>query len=145
MTSSLLYAQQIRTISTNTAPAPAGPYVQAIAHGSTVFVSGQLPIDPETGRIESQDPGSQSQQCLKNIANILKSAGSAPPQILKATIFLTNAEDLTAVNSAYSDFFDGQYPARSCVVVSALPHPQARVEIEAVAVRPPQTSVEAAV
>jgi 2-iminobutanoate/2-iminopropanoate deaminase len=75
----------------------------------------------------------------------LKSAGSTPPQILKATIFLTHAEDLTAVNSAYSDFFDGQYPARSCVVVTALPHPQARVEIEAIAVQPSHTSVEQSV
>lgn len=144
MTSSLLQPQHIRKIATDVAPVAVGPYVQAVAHGATIYISGQLPINPLTGKVPSQDAAAQTKQSLQNIADILASAGGDTSQIVKATIFLTRAEDLAAVNAAYADFLDSDYPARSCVVISALPHPQARVEIEAVAVLSEQTPVETA-
>lgn len=128
------------------APAAVGPYAQAIAYGTTVYVSGQLPINPTTGVIDKPgDATSQAKQCLENVTDILLSAGSSPGRILKATIFLTNAEDLAAVNTAYAEFFKADYPARSCIVVAGLPHPQARVEIEVTAALTPRTPIETAI
>jgi 2-iminobutanoate/2-iminopropanoate deaminase len=125
----------IRTITTSTAPAAAGPYAQAVAHNNVIYVSGQLPISPHTERIESPcDPVAQTHQILQNITNILNHAGSSLEHVLKATIFITRAEDFPDISSTYGTYFEGKYPARSCIVVSALPHPDALVEIELMAV-----------
>lgn len=110
----------IRRITTDTAPA--GPYSQATAHSNVLYLSGQLPISPHTQRIESPDDAiAQTHQVFENITKILNHAGSSLEHVLKATIFITRSEDFPDISSTYSTYFDGKYPARSCIVVSALP------------------------
>lgn len=125
----------ICAISTDTAPPAAGPYAQAISHGNILYVSGQLPINPRTRNIEEPlDAIAQTHQVLVNISNILTHAGSSLQNVLKTTIFLTRIEDFPDVSRVYGTYFEKTgYPARSCIVVSALPHPDALVEIEVTA------------
>lgn len=138
----------IRAISTDTAPPAAGPYAQAISHGNMLYVSGQLPINPRTRNIqEPLDAMAQTRQVLENIANILSHAGSSLQNVLKTTIFLTRIEDFPDVSRIYGTYFEKTgFPARSCIVVSALPHPDALVEIEVTATTRSgvSTAVEAA-
>jgi 2-iminobutanoate/2-iminopropanoate deaminase len=126
----------IRAISTDTAPPAAGPYAQAISHGNILYVSGQLPIDPRTRAIaEPLDAVAQTLQIFENISNILSHAGSSLQNVLKTTVFLTRIEDFPDVSRVYGTYFEKTgYPARSCIVVAALPHPDALVEIEVTAI-----------
>ncbi|MDR1486917.1 MAG: RidA family protein [Deltaproteobacteria bacterium] len=119
------------SISTNTAPAAIGPYSQAIVSGPTVYVSGQLPIDPSTGQMP-QKASEQARQSLTNIANILSAAGSSLDKVLRVGIFMTDLADFQEVNEIYATFFSGAFPARSTVQVAALPR-GAKIEIEAIA------------
>lgn len=125
----------IRAISTDTAPSAAGPYAQAISHGNILYVSGQLPINPRTRNVEEPfDAIAQTHQILENVSNILSHAGSSLQNVLKTTIFLTRIEDFADVSRIYGTYFEQTgYPARSCIVVSALPHPDALVEVEVTA------------
>ena len=122
-------------IRTDDAPAPVGPYNQAIATtGELIFVAGQIPLDPSTDEMVSPDDiAIQTDRVLKNIEAILTAAGARFDDIVKTTIFLTDMGDFATVNQVYSQYFNSETaPARACVVVSRLPK-DARVEIECIA------------
>ena len=118
-------------IETEKAPAAIGPYSQAITSGALVYTSGQIPIDPATGKIETTDIEGQARQAIVNLAAVLSAAGSGLDKVVKTTCFLASMADFAAFNAVYAEAFPGK-PARSCVEVSALPK-GALVEIEAVA------------
>lgn len=119
-------------LSTPNAPAAIGPYSQGIQAGSMVFVSGQLPIVPETGKLLEGTVGEQTKQSLRNIENVLKEAGCTMQDVVKTAIFLRDMNDFAEVNAAYATFFQENPPARSCVQVARLPK-DADLEIEAIA------------
>lgn len=119
-------------IDTDQAPAAIGPYSQAISTGSLLFVSGQLPVDPATGKIVAGDAKAQAEQSCKNVQAILKAAGSDVSKVVKTTVFITDMADFPLVNEAYKAVFTEPFPARSCVAVKALPL-NALVEIELIA------------
>jgi 2-iminobutanoate/2-iminopropanoate deaminase len=121
-----------KIISTSEAPAAVGPYSQAVRAGAMVFCAGQIPLDPKTAQIVSQDIGEQTRRVLDNITAVLKAGGLTFENIIKTTIFLTDLGDFQTVNEIYASYFKQQPPARSTVQVSALPK-GARVEIEAIA------------
>ena len=122
-------------ISTTNAPQAIGPYSQAVAvsQGKTVYLSGQIPIDPSVGEITVSDIQSQTKQVLSNLNNVLKEAGGDLSNIVKTTVFLSDMNDFSAMNEIYASFFTKDCPARSTVEVSKLPK-NAKVEIEAIAV-----------
>ena len=122
-----------KVISTKEAPAAVGPYSQAIRAGSMVFCAGQIPLDPQSGQIESQDIGEQAKRVLENIGAVLKAAQLNFSHVVKTTVFLTDLADFQTVNEIYAGFFRENPPARSTIQVSALPK-GARVEIEVIAV-----------
>ena len=122
-------------IDTKNAPAAVGPYSQAIVADKLIFISGQLPVDPETGAFVSENPAEQAEQSLKNIKAILEEAGLTMNDVVKTTVFLTDMGNFVPVNDVYKTFFEGNFPARSAIQVGALPK-GAQVEIEAVAFRP---------
>lgn len=117
-----------QVILSNQAPAPIGPYSQAIKAGQFLFVSGQIPLDPVSGELVSGDIARETQQVMQNIAAILNAAGSGWEQVVKTTIFLTNMGDFAAVNEVYATYFSADFPARETVAVAGLPK-GARVEI----------------
>ena len=119
-------------IRTDNAPAPIGPYSQAILAGNELFCSGQIAIDPATGELTGSDAASQAGQVLKNLGAVLQAAGMDYGNVVKTTIFLTDMNDFSAVNAVYAKFFDASKPARSTIAVSALPK-GALVEIDAIA------------
>lgn len=119
-------------IRTDNAPAPIGPYSQAILAGNELFCSGQIAIDPATGELTGSDAASQAGQVLKNLGAVLQAAGMDYGNVVKTTIFLTDMNDFSAVNAVYEKFFDASKPARSTIAVSALPK-GALVEIDAIA------------
>ena len=123
-----------KAISTNNAPSAIGPYSQAIEAGNTVYVSGQLPIDPATGEFAGSDIAAQTKQSLTNIKNILAAAGTDMSSVVKTTVLLNNIADFAAMNEVYATFFEAPFPARAAFEVAALPK-GALVEIEAVAVK----------
>lgn len=108
-------------ISTNKAPSAVGPYSQAIRDGDLLFVSGQLGIDPSTGKMSGGDLGSQTKKALENMKGILEAAGGSMQSLVKITLFLVNMDDFAAVNKVYAECFSRTYPARCCVEVSRLP------------------------
>ena len=116
---------------TNNAPAAIGPYSQAVITGNLVYTSGQIPIDPGTGKIEATDIFGQAEQAIHNIREILAASGSSFVNVIKTTCFLKDMGDFAAFNEVYAKYFTGK-PARSCVEVSALPK-NALVEIEVIA------------
>jgi len=125
----------IRTaIQTTQAPAAIGPYSQGIAVSNLLFISGQLPIDPATGKMVEGDMAKKTDQILKNAAAIAKEAGTDLKNTLKTTIFLTNLADFQTVNSAYGNHFPEAPPARSTVQVAALPL-GSNIEIEFILAR----------
>lgn len=119
-------------IHTQTAPAAIGPYSQAIQAGNMLFASGQLGINPATGELAS-GVEAQTHQAMRNVGEILKQADMAYDNIVKTTIFVTDLNDFATVNAIYQRYFEGNYPARSCVQVAALPK-NAFVEIECIAI-----------
>ena len=114
------------------APAAIGPYSQAVHNGGLVFVSGQLPIDCETGEFVSDDVSDQTRQSLENIKSILAEVGYGMDRILKTTVYLQDMNDFSAMNQVYETYFTAPYPARAAFQVAKLPK-GAKVEIEAVA------------
>jgi endoribonuclease L-PSP, putative len=122
-----------KQIATGQAPQAVGPYSQAVSAGGFVFVSGQIPLDPETGAMVSGDVKAQAGRIFKNIGAILNEAGLDFTHVVTATVFLTDISDFAAVNEVYGDYFKGGVlPARSAVQVCALPK-QAKLEISCVA------------
>jgi 2-iminobutanoate/2-iminopropanoate deaminase len=122
-------------ILTGNAPAPIGPYNQAIRAGNFLFCSGQIPLDPKSGEVVGADAAAQTRQVMANIAAVLEAAGATFDRVVKTTIFLTDMNDFGAVNAAYGERFGAVPPARSTVAVAALPR-GVKVEIEVVAQLP---------
>ena len=123
----------IKSIHTDNAPAAIGPYSQAITDGHTVYVSGQIPINPATGEFAGATIEEQAKQSLTNISNILKAAGTDMSHVVKTTVLLKNIQDFGAMNAVYATFFTAPYPARSAFQAADIPK-GALVEIEAIAV-----------
>lgn len=122
-----------RAIATDGAPKAVGPYSQAVAAGGFVFVSGQIPLDPATGKlIESEAIGDHVRRVMENLSAVLKAAGSGFAQVVKANIFLIDIGEFPEVNRVYATYFDQTPPARATVQVAALPL-GARVEIDVIA------------
>lgn len=119
-------------VSTTKAPAAIGPYSQAIKSNGTIYVSGQLPIDPATGNFPEGGVQAQARQSLTNIKNILAAEGLTMASVCKVTVLLADIKDFVAVNEVYQEFFEAPYPARSAFAVAALPK-GADIEIEAIA------------
>lgn len=109
-----------------------GPYSHAVEAGNLVYLSGQTPIDPSTGKLVDGDIAAQTQQCFKNLFNVLASAGLAPDDVVKVNVFLTDMGDFTAMNAVYAGQFSSPFPARTTIGVASLPL-GARVEIEMIA------------
>ena len=118
------------------APAPRGPYSPAVRAGDTIYVSGQVPIDPVTGQIVSGDVQAETRQVLTNIRNILAGCGASLADVVRCAVYLTDASDFKAMNEVYAEFFGEAKPARTTIVAAALPLPGAKVEIDAIAYRP---------
>jgi 2-iminobutanoate/2-iminopropanoate deaminase len=124
-----------RVIESPKAPAPIGPYSQAIQAGDLVFLSGQIPIDAQTGDVVMGSVEEQAERVLENIKHVLAAAGTSLDAVVKTTVFLQNMEDFPRVNAVYAKFFADAPPARSCVEVARLPR-GVLVEIEAIAFVP---------
>ncbi|MDQ3099132.1 MAG: Rid family detoxifying hydrolase [bacterium] len=124
-----------KSIQTTKAPTAVGPYSQAVQVGNTVYISGQIPLDPQTNTGVEGNIAVQTKQIFKNIEEIIKAADpkASFQNIVKTTVFLTNLEDFTKVNEVYNEIFNQPYPARSTVQVAALPK-NAQIEIEAIAI-----------
>lgn len=120
-------------ICTDQAPAAIGPYSQAIEVNGMVYTSGVIPVVPETGEIP-EGSAEQAKQALTNLSNLLKAAGTGMDKVVKTTVFIKEMNDFAAINEVYATFFEGDFPARSCVEVARLPK-DVMLEIEAIAVR----------
>jgi 2-iminobutanoate/2-iminopropanoate deaminase len=123
----------VRTcISTDRAPAAVGPYSQAVIDGDRVYLSGQIPLDPTTGKLVEGDIVFQTRRVLDNIRAVLEAAGSRLDLVCKTTVFVTDLRDFALINQTYAGYFPAAPPARSTVQVAALPL-GAAIEIEVVA------------
>lgn len=123
-------------ISTDDAPASIGPFSQAIRDGDRIYVSGQGPIDPDTGDVVGEDIGEQTAQTLENVDAVLQAAGRSLDDVLKATVFVMDMSDYDAINEVYADYMTAPHPARSAVEVADLPV-DIGVEIEVIATTNP--------
>lgn len=121
-------------IATDNAPKAIGPYSQAIEANGRLYISGQIPLDPQTMEFVSDEIEAQTHQCLKNIQAILTEAGYTLENVVKCGIFLADMNDFSAVNAVYGEYFSAHKPARACVQVARLPR-DAKIEIEAIAVK----------
>ena len=121
-----------KIITAQNAPAALGPYSHAVSTGALVFASGQLGMDPATGKLAGESIQAQTEQALVNVECVLAAAGLTFADVVKTTIFLTDLADFATVNGIYATRFPAQPPARSCVQVAALPA-GARIEIEVIA------------
>jgi 2-iminobutanoate/2-iminopropanoate deaminase len=120
-------------IQTVDAPAPIGPYSQAVRMGNTVYTSGQIAIDPKTGQLVSGSITEETHQVMRNMKAVLEAAGLSFDQVLKSTIFITNMDDFGTINEVYASYFDADTaPARETVQVARLPK-DVRVEISMIA------------
>ncbi|MBQ6375196.1 MAG: reactive intermediate/imine deaminase [Clostridia bacterium] len=117
---------------TQRGPKAIGPYSTAVIRDGICYLSGMIPVDPACGRITAEDIGGQARQVFENVRTVLEELNASTSDILKTTVFLTDLGDFAAVNEIYAAYFGPDYPARSCVQVSALPA-GARIEMEAVA------------
>lgn len=108
-------------IHTPDAPEPIGPYSQAVRHENTLYLSGQIAIDPKSGDMVMENIPAETEQVMKNISAVLKAAGTDFSNVIKSTIFLKNMDDFQAVNEVYGSYFSGDYPARETVAVRTLP------------------------
>ena len=121
-------------INTISAPSPIGPYSQGVLAGNTLYVSGQIAINPENGKMVQQTIAQEAKQIMLNIEAVLNEAGMGFEHIVKTSIFLKNIGDFSAVNEVYSTYFTGNFPARETVEVAKLPK-EANVEISVIAVK----------
>jgi len=120
-----------QAVSTKAAPAAIGPYSQAIRAGEFLFVSGQIPLDPSTGRLVEGDVRAQARRVLENLAAIVAEAGVSFDRVVKTTVYLLDMNDFPALNEEYAKFFGTPAPARATVQVGRLPR-DVRVEIDAI-------------
>lgn len=121
-------------INTKNAPAPIGPYNQAIQSGKLLFVSGQIALNPDTNQLVLDDIKTETHQVMKNLRGILSEAGMDFDNVLKTTIFIMNMNDFAQINEVYGSYFSGDYPARETVQVAALPK-GVNVEISVIATK----------
>ncbi len=121
-------------IKTTNAPEPIGPYNQAILAGDTLYISGQICIDPHTGELKKRDIQDETHQAMQNLKAILVAAGMGFNHVVKTTIFITDMNQFSEINEVYGKYFDGDFPARETVQVSALPK-FVNVEISMIAVK----------
>ena len=122
-----------KIIYTNKAPAVVGPYSQAVQCDKHIYVSGQIPVNPETGELVNESIEAQTRTVLNNIKAILNEANATLEDVVKATIFVTDLKNYAKVNEVYGEYFKENAPARVCVEVSELPR-EVDVEIECVAI-----------
>lgn len=125
-----------RSVRSESAPAPVGPYSQAILArpGDVLFSAGQIPLDASTGQMRPGGVKEQTRQVLENLKAVLESAGSDLSAVVKTTVYMTNLEEFSVMNQVYAEYFSDPYPARSCVEVKALPK-GALVEIDVIAIK----------
>jgi 2-iminobutanoate/2-iminopropanoate deaminase len=121
-------------ILTDQAPAPIGPYSQAVLVGNTLYISGQIPINPESGTLIEESIEAETHQVMKNLEGVLKAAGMSFSNLVKTTIFIKDMNDFSRINVVYGNYFTDIFPARETVEVSRLPK-DVRVEISGIAVR----------
>ncbi|MBI5370491.1 MAG: RidA family protein [Sphingobacteriales bacterium] len=121
-------------INTPNAPAPIGPYNQAILSGSTLYISGQVCIDPASGELKNKDIEEETHQVMHNLSAVLQAAGMDFSQVVKTTIFITDMNQFGIINGIYGKYFQGDFPARETVQVAALPK-LVNVEISMIAVK----------
>ncbi|HVG12878.1 MAG TPA: RidA family protein, partial [Flavisolibacter sp.] len=121
-------------INTKNAPAPIGPYNQAVLVNNTLYISGQICIDPSSGLLKNRDIEDETHQVMQNLRNILSEAGMNFSNVVKTTIFITDMHQFSAINAVYGKYFEDDFPARETVQVSALPK-FVNVEISMIAMR----------
>ncbi len=121
-----------QVITSDKAPKPIGPYSQAILAGEYIFLSGQLAINPLTGKIEGNDVGEQTRRILENVKGLLESLGRSLDDVVKTTVYLTRPEHFQEMNNVYGEYFKNSPPARTTVVIQ-LPIKEALVEIDFIA------------
>ena len=119
-------------IASSSLPPPVGPYSPAVRSGDLLFVSGQIPVDPSTGRLVTGDIGTQTSRVLDNLQLLLDAAGLTLAAVVRTTVYLADMNDFEAMNAAYGRFFTEPYPARSTIQAARLPK-DARIEIDAIA------------
>lgn len=124
---------QKQKVHSDSAPAAIGPYSQAIKAGTTVYLSGQIPLQPDTMELVKGDTAAQTQQVFRNLAAVAEASGGTLANAVKLTIYLTNLGDFAEVNRVMAEYFTEPYPARATIQVSALPK-GSRVEIDAILV-----------
>ena len=124
----------LKAVITQEAPAPVGPYNQAVIAGGWLYCSGQIPLDPATGAMVGEgNLEAETRQVLRNLKAVLQEAGTDPSHVVRTTVFLVDLGDFQAVNAIYAEMFgDGVSPARACVQVAALPK-GSKVEIDCIA------------
>jgi reactive intermediate/imine deaminase len=122
-----------QSIQTEKAPAAIGPYSQAVRAGGTVYLSGQIPLDPATGELVQADIATEARRVFDNLRAVCEAAGGSLDDVARVGIYLTDLSDFAAVNAVMADYFQAPYPARSTIQVSGLPK-GARVEVDAVLV-----------
>jgi 2-iminobutanoate/2-iminopropanoate deaminase len=130
-------ASEREAISAPGAPAAIGPYSHAVRHGSLLFCSGQIPLDPATGEIVGETPAEQARRCLLNLTAVCAAAGASLADALRLTVYMTDLGAFAEVGEAYATFFEDTPPARVAVGVAALPR-GAQVEIDAIVSLPDQ-------
>jgi 2-iminobutanoate/2-iminopropanoate deaminase len=128
------WIMQKNIINTSQAPAPIGPYSQAVQAGNLLFISGQVPLNPATGTIEATDIAGETEQVMKNLNAVLTEAGYDFSHVVKTTIFLSDMSLFSAVNDVYGKYFSGNFPARETVAVKGLPR-NVNVEISMIAAK----------
>ena len=121
----------MKEIKSDKAPMAIGPYSQAVVIGNMVFTSGQIPVNPKTGKIPT-DVEAQTHQVFMNIKGLLEDAGTSIDKVVKTTVFIKNMEHFAKINAVYETYFKKPYPARSCVEVARLPK-DVMIEVEAIA------------
>jgi len=122
-----------KIVKTEKAPAPVGPYNQAIISGNFVFTAGQIPIDPETGNLEANDIKIQTKRVIENLRAVLQASGSDLSEVVKTTVFLKDMNEFALMNEVYAQYFSDNSPARSAVEVARLPK-DVLVEMECIAI-----------
>ncbi len=129
-----MHSSSVKAITTSSAPAPVGPYNQAVLAGGWLYCSGQIALDPSSNlMVGAGDVKAETRQVLTNLLSVLKAAGAGPKNVVRTTIYLVDLKDFEQVNSIYSEQFQaGISPARACVQVAALPK-GGRIEIDCVA------------
>jgi 2-iminobutanoate/2-iminopropanoate deaminase len=125
----------VKAVRSDGAAAAIGPYSQAVRTGQFLFVSGQIPLDPSTGQLVSEDIREQAHRVLQSLGAILETSGGSLEHVVRTTVFLTDLGEFAAINEVYASYFGDPAPARSTVQVAALPK-SVRIEIDAIAVLP---------